>query len=132
MSRYCLDTSAYSRFMRGDATVVEALDRAPWIGVPTITMGELRAGFLQGRRSEANEDELQRFLSHPAVHVLPVDAEASRHFALIVGDLRKAGTPLATNDIWIAAVAAGAGATVLTFDRHFDRMVRVGATILEG
>ena len=46
MSRYCLDTSAYSNFQRGDQRVVGILDRAEWVGVPAITLGELRTGFL--------------------------------------------------------------------------------------
>ena len=42
MSRICLDTSAYSHFRRGEPRVVEYLDRADWIGVPSIVVGELR------------------------------------------------------------------------------------------
>ena len=131
MSRYCIDTSAYSRFMRGDQTIVDVVDRAEWIGVPTIALGELRAGFLQGRRRAENEAELQEFLAHPIVEVLTVDSDSSWHFAEIVADLRAAGTPLPTNDIWIAAVAARAGAQVLTYDRHFEQIIRVGAQILQ-
>lgn len=67
MSRYCLDTSAYSRFQRGDRQVVELLDRAEWVGVPAVVLGELWTGFLLGSRAEANRIALQRFLAHPAV-----------------------------------------------------------------
>ena len=132
MSRYCLDTSAYSRFMRGDGPVVEILDGAEWVGVPAITLGELRAGFVAGRHRTRNESELRAFLANPVVEVLVVDDEASRHFAEIVGDLRRAGTPLPTNDVWIAAIAARAGAAVLTYDAHFQKIVRVGALVLTG
>jgi predicted nucleic acid-binding protein len=130
MSRYCLDTSAYSHFRRGDPAVVELLDQAEWIGVPAVTLGELRTGFLLGDRRAQNEAELRDFLAHPAVRVLSVDDEVSRHYAEIVAELRRAGTPLPTNDLWIAATAAGAGALVLTYDRHFGRIVRAGALIL--
>ena len=132
MSRYCLDTSAYSRFQRGDGRVVEILDRAEWIAVPVITLGELRTGFLLGERRDRNEEELQTFLANPVVNALEADEEVSRHYAEIVFDLRRAGTPLPTNDIWIAATAARAGAVVLTFDRHFEKIARVGSLVLEG
>jgi len=131
MSRYCLDTSAYSNFRRGEKRVAALLDRAEWVGVPAITLGELRAGFLKGGRQDRNEAELSEFLSNPAVEELPVDAEVSRHYAEIFVELRRAGTPVPTNDIWIAATAAREGAVVVTFDPHFDRIGRVGSLILE-
>lgn len=107
------------------------IDQAEWVGMPAITLGELRAGFLLGGRGERNEKELSMFLAHPVVEVLDVDAEVSRHYAEIVADLRRAGTPLPTNDIWIAATAARKGAAVLTGDDHFERIARVGSVILD-
>ena len=130
MSRYCLDTSAYSNFQRGDERVVEILDRAEWVGVPAIMLGELRTGFLLGNQRARNEDDLSDFLSNPVVEILVVDEEASRHYAEIVTDLRRAGTPLTTNDIWIAASAARAGALVLTYDNHYEQIARVGSIVL--
>lgn len=131
MSGYCLDTSAYSNFRRGHRELASLIDRAAWIGVPAVTMGELRTGFLLGTRRERKESELDEFLANPVVEVLEVDAESSRHYAEIVADLRGAGTPLPTNDIWIAATAACHGAAVLTCDDHFERIARVGAVVLE-
>ncbi|GMV04005.1 MAG: hypothetical protein AMXMBFR53_02860 [Gemmatimonadota bacterium] len=132
MSRYCLDTSAYSHFRRGEPRVVEILDQAEWIGVPAVVLGELRTGFLLGGFRERNEAELRTFLGNPVVRVLPIDDEAGRHYAEIVADLRREGTPLPTNDIWIAATAARAGALVLTFDAHFAQIGRVGSHTLAG
>jgi len=131
MSRYCLDTSAYSRFQRGDAKVVEVLDQAEWIGVSAVVLGELRTGFLLGGRRERNEAELRDFLSNPVVEVLPADDTVSRHYAEMVVDLRKAGTSVPTNDIWIAATALRSGSPVLTYGAHFRRISRVGAVVLE-
>ncbi len=130
MSRYCLDTSAYSRFQRGDETVVDLVDRAEWIGMPSVALGELRTGFLLGGRTAQNERELGEFLASPVVTELTVDGEVSRHYAEMVVDLRRAGTPIPTNDIWIAATAARAGALVLTADEHFERINRVGSVLI--
>jgi tRNA(fMet)-specific endonuclease VapC len=38
----------------------------------------------------------------------------------LVNHLKEAGTPVPTNDIWIAATALGQGAAVITRDAHFD------------
>jgi tRNA(fMet)-specific endonuclease VapC len=131
LSAYCLDTSAYSNFRRGNEEVATLLDRAELVGLSTIALGELRTGFLLGGRQGRNEAELEAFLDNPVVEVLQVDAETSRHYAEIVTELRAAGTPLPTNDIWIAATAARNGATVLTCDDHFERIARVGSIVID-
>ena len=128
--RLCLDTSAYSHFKRGDAQVVDLIDRAEWLGVPVVVLGELAVGFRQTKRRQENQSELVQFLAHPNVEVLAVDEGMAEIYADIVVDLKKAGTPLPANDIWIATVAARHGATVLTYDPHFRAIARVGSTIL--
>jgi tRNA(fMet)-specific endonuclease VapC len=130
MNRVCLDTSAYSHFTRGESAAVKIIAAARWIGIPSIVLGELRTGFLLGGQAARNEEELRRFLHHPLVEILDVDDEAARIYAEIMVVLRKAGTPLPTNDIWVAAVAARDGAAVLTYDEHFRLIPRVGSTIL--
>lgn len=107
------------------------LDQAEWIGFPAVTLGELRAGFLIGLRREDNEAVLRDFLANPAVEELAVDGEVSRHYAEIVADLRRAGKPIPTNDVRIAATAARHGAMVLTYDDHFSAIARVGSMILD-
>jgi tRNA(fMet)-specific endonuclease VapC len=84
-----------------------------------------------GGRRQRNEGDLADFLANPVVEVLMIDAETSRHYAEIVVDLRNAGTPIPTNDIWIAATAARHGASVLTCDDHFQRIGRVGSIVVD-
>lgn len=128
--RICLDTSAYSHFKRNVGAAVEIIDAAAWVGFPAVALGELRTGFALGRKPLENERELDAFLRNPVVEVLDVDDAASRIYADIVVALRQVGTPLPTNDIWIAAVAAREGATVVTFDEHFRAIQRVGSVVL--
>ena len=110
--------------------MVETLSRARWVGVATVVLGELRYGFLTSRKTTENEAQLGRFLAHPIVEVLPVDNEISQIYAEIFTTLRHAGTPVPTNDVWIAAVATRHGAAVLTYDAHFQRIARVTAKVL--
>lgn len=107
------------------------LDQAELVGVPTVALGELRTGFLLGARRQRNESELDAFLDNPVVEVLPVDSETSRQYAEIVAEVRQAGAPIPTNDIWIAAIAARNGTTVLTCDDHFECIGRVGSVVIE-
>jgi predicted nucleic acid-binding protein len=128
--RLCLDTSAYSRFKVGDGAAVQHLDGASWVGMPTVVVGELEAGFRLGGRAEANLDELEQFLAQPVVELLHVDRDVASLFAQIVVQLRARGTPIPTNDIWIAACAARSGAPLLTYDRHFRAVDRIGVVVV--
>jgi predicted nucleic acid-binding protein len=131
MSRYCLDTVAYSHLKRGESRITDLLDRAEWIGVPVIVIGELCAGFAKGSRLQRNLRELDEFLSLPVVETLPVDRQTAEVFGEIVEDLRQRGRPIPVNDIWIAATCARAGATLLTWDPHFREIPRIGMMLLE-
>jgi tRNA(fMet)-specific endonuclease VapC len=126
----CLDTSAYSRFKHGEPRCAAVISAATDLALPAIVLGELRVGFELGSRGDRNEAELQRFLAHPFVRVLEVDDGAASLYAEILVELRRAGTPIPTNDIWIAALAAREGAQILTFDRHFELIKRVGVRLL--
>lgn len=130
MSSFCLDTSAYSNFRRGNEEVAVLLDRAELVGVPAVALGGLRTGFLSGDGQRRNETELDAFLANPVAQVLSVDSETSRQYAEIVVELRRAGTPVPTDDIWVAATAARNGATVLTFDAHLERIRRIGSVVI--
>ena len=131
MSRLCLDTSAYSQFKRGHESAVEAITRARWIGVPTIVLGELYTGFALGSRQNENMAELQRFLDNTVVQVIDVDAEVAKVYSEILIDLRQQGTPIPTNDLWIAASAMQHGLAVLTTDRHFLNVPQVLTVLIE-
>ncbi|RPJ87113.1 MAG: type II toxin-antitoxin system VapC family toxin [Acidobacteria bacterium] len=131
MTRYCMDTSAYSHFRRGASAAVGAISSARWLGVPSIVLGELRTGFLVGGQRAEKERRLSHFLAHPVVEVLTVDSETAGLYAEIMVSLRQAGTPIPSNDIWIAAVAAQTASTVLTYDDHFRSIHRVAVEILQ-
>jgi tRNA(fMet)-specific endonuclease VapC len=117
--------------MRGHKEVTARIDSAAWVGIPTVALGELWLGFRLGSHAGQNESELRTFLANPAVEILPVDQAVAEIYGEVVAALRRRGTPLPTNDVWIAATAARAGSPVLTFDEHFRMIERVGSMILE-
>lgn len=131
MTAICLDTSAYSHMRRGHERAIELIRRARVVHVPSIVVGELRAGFRLGNRRRDNESRLDAFLAESTVRVLDVDGDAATFYADLIVDLRKGGTPLPTNDIWIGALALREGSRVVTHDRHFEKMRGVGVELLE-
>lgn len=117
-----VDTNAYTAFMRGDAEVVEVLAHAERICLNSVVLGELLGGFAAGTREPKNRAELARFLESPRVEVVPVTAQTADSYALVYSNLRRRGTPIPTNDLWIAASALELGAALLTRDAHFAQI----------
>src|SRR5262245_18209566 len=105
MTDILVDTSAHSAGARGHQRVKFVLERATTISFNPAVLGEWQAGFWRGTRRAENEETLRNFLAAPRVRVLDITAETARRYAAIVNHLRDAGTPLPTNDVWIAASA---------------------------
>lgn len=125
MMRIFLDTSAYSTFLRGHQEIKKILQQADSIWINAIVLGELRAGFIRGRQEQKNKDLLQQFLNSPRVHLAAVDEETAERYAVILNALWKAGTPIPTNDVWIAAGVMQYGLILLTTDAHFLKVPQI-------
>ena len=128
--RLVLDTSAYSHFRAGDDRVLDLIAAAEMVFLPTIVLGELEAGFALGRRELENRTLLTEFLAEPFVAVLPVTPTVARHYGRLFASLRRAGTPIPINDIWIAATTFDCGGHLLTFDGDFSNVAALDCTVL--
>ncbi|MEX0323181.1 MAG: type II toxin-antitoxin system VapC family toxin [Puniceicoccaceae bacterium] len=118
-----LDTNAVSAFFAGDAGAVECLGVAGELYMPVIVLGEFRFGLIGSRERKTWEPKLLAFAS--TCRILPVQESTTVHYAHIRNQLRKAGTPIPENDIWIAALAMEHGQAVLSRDAHFDKVAKV-------
>ncbi|NKB67500.1 MAG: PIN domain-containing protein [Candidatus Latescibacteria bacterium] len=118
--RVCLDTNAYSRFMRNGAGLRRCLEEAAQIYVPAIVLGELYAGFSLGSRYAENCSDLEAFLELPGVQVTAPDKDIAERYGYLVRDLRRLGKPIPTNDLWIAATALETGARLVSYDAYFE------------
>ena len=104
----------------GAADAISDYDR---ILVCPAVIGEFKAGIDAGtKRGRKAKERLDEFLDDPAVEIVSCTDETAEYYARIFRALKESGTPLPTNDIWIAAAALERGATVLSGDRHFSRV----------
>ncbi len=118
--KVCIDTNAYSRLMLGHAPLKDLLESVDEVFVPVTVLGELHAGFERGTRRRANREQLATFMSQPGIDRLFIDDGVAERYGLLVSQLAKAGKPIPTNDIWIAAAALESGARLVTYDTHFE------------
>jgi predicted nucleic acid-binding protein len=113
-----LDTNALSGVADGEAGAVEEFAKARQIAIPAIVLGEYRFGIALSRR----RSEYERWLSDAlgVCDVLDVGEATSGQYAELRLELKRAGTPIPTNDLWIAALCRQHALPILSRDRHFD------------
>jgi len=127
--RVLLDTYRLTDAFRGEAEIVETLEQAAEVWVPFVTLAEIKAGFLGGSRASENEGLLHAFLRLPGVGVLFADSETTDVYARLFLQLRKAGTPIPTNDLWIASLAVQHQLVLLSRDEHFAKVPQVSTGV---
>lgn len=119
MSGLLLDTSAYSAYRKGEERVLEALASAECVHMSSVVLGELYYGFRNGSRLEQNVEELRQFRDKPAVQTADITDATAQVYAGVFLDLKRRGTPIPLNDVWIAAQCLELGAELATLDAHF-------------
>jgi tRNA(fMet)-specific endonuclease VapC len=117
--RTCIDTNIYSAFKKGNPEVIELLENTDEIYIPSIVLGELYAGFRMGSMFKNNIKELKDFIDQPGVYIIDIGESIAERYGSLIKILKENGTPIPTNDIWIAATALENGARIATFDIHF-------------
>jgi tRNA(fMet)-specific endonuclease VapC len=113
-----LDTNGLSAVADGDAALEPILRKAAEIAVPVIVLGEYRYGIQKSRHRQRYERWLTESIRN--YRVLDVDEETARSYATLRSELKRAGTPIPSNDVWIAALCRQHSFPLLSRDRHFD------------
>ncbi len=120
--RVALDTNCLTDLFQGDAALAKRLGTCDEVWIPLIVLAEIKAGFYGGTRQHRNESILRAFLSKPTVGVLLPDRETAEQYARLFIQLKRAGTPIPDNDLWIAALVLEHDLVLITRDQHFQRI----------
>jgi tRNA(fMet)-specific endonuclease VapC len=118
-----LDTNGLSAVADGDAALEPILRRAPELAVPVIVLGEYRYGIRQSRERLRYEEWLTDSLPH--YRILEVNQDTTIYYAALRTELKKAGTPIPSNDVWVAALCRQHALPLVSRDRHFDFVPRL-------
>jgi tRNA(fMet)-specific endonuclease VapC len=124
---YLLDTNTVSYFLRDQSPALTArlMDKAPdALAISVVTSGELQFGLKKlgpGFRTTALSMRLDKLLQ--AIATSPIPAQAAAHYGHIRAHLEGKGTPIGSNDLWIAAHAMAEDLTLVTHNlSEFERV----------
>jgi len=120
--KVALDTNRLTDLFQGDAALAERLGLCDEVWIPLIVLAEIKAGFLGGTERHRNEILLRKLLSKATVGILLPDRETAEHYARLFVQLKRAGTPVPDNDLWIAALALQHDLLLITRDKHFKNI----------
>ncbi len=120
-----IDTNRYVDFARGERDAIHRIQHTESIFIPFVVLAELRAGFLCGSRSSANERNLVRFMNSSRVSILLPDEATTHVYARLFMQLRQQGNPIPTNDLWIASLVIQHNLYLYARDRHFDHLPQI-------
>jgi len=124
MKKVVLDTNAYSQLIGGEKKVLDVLNQAAQIIIPSFVIAELISGFKSGSKENWNRSILEQFEARATVQRYYPTDETIEIYAEILFELKTAGTPIPTHDIWIAAIAIENGCTIITYDKHFLKIAK--------
>ena len=113
-----LDTNGLSAVAVGEPAIEPILRKAAQVAIPVIVLGEYRYGISQSRDWNRYEQWLSAYL--PKFRILDVDERTTISCAAVRMELKKAGTAIPSNDVWIAALCRQHSLPIVSRDRHFD------------
>ena len=120
--RLLVDTNAYTALFAGHEGIADLISDSESILLSAVVVSELLDGFLGGTREEENRRDLDQLRAKSRTVVVPITADTAEWFATVKQQLRRKGTPIPINDVWIAASALEHGATLVSLDRHFENV----------
>lgn len=120
--RVALDTNRLTDLFAGDTELANRVEACDEVWIPLIVLGEIKAGFYGGGQRQRNEAVLQRLLAKKTIQVLLPSRETAEHYAQLYAQLKRTGTPVPDNDMWIAALALEHDLVLITRDRHFAKI----------
>jgi tRNA(fMet)-specific endonuclease VapC len=120
--RVALDTNRLTDLFQGDGELADRLGECDEVWLPLVVLAEIKAGFYGGSQQHRNQLLLQSFLAQPTVGVLLPERQTAEHYARLFVQLKRAGTPIPDNDLWIAALVLEHDLQLITRDQHFERV----------
>jgi len=122
-NRVLLDTNIISALLKGDTTLIDKIDAASEVYLPSIVLGELYYGAEYSTQIDKSRSNISKLSD--AYDVLIVDEDTAKIYGLLKATLRNQGTPIPENDIWIAALSKQYSLDLISRDKHFNHLTDI-------
>jgi predicted nucleic acid-binding protein len=129
MKRLILDTTFLLNLIRQTPAIQNAIsanginDPNNFILLSVVSVAEIRALAKRNNWGEAKMANMEQFIvSTTVISINFMDTDLLDHYVEIDTFSQAQGRKMAKNDLWIAATAASAHATLLTFDKDFEHL----------
>jgi tRNA(fMet)-specific endonuclease VapC len=118
-----LDTNIIAALINGEDTIINNIDSYDDVYIPIFVLGELYYEAAYSTKTEQNIASTLRVSQ--TYNILNTDNETASVYGNIKAQLRKQGTPIPENDIWIAALALQHNIPLATRDKHFKNIEKL-------
>jgi tRNA(fMet)-specific endonuclease VapC len=118
--KFLLDTSVIVAMFGGDDYIAQNILQAIGILVPSIAIGELYYGAYKSGKVMKNINQVEEFIASNSI--LYCDVNTAKEYGFVKNYLRKKGSIIPDNDIWISAIAKQHDLILATRDQHFINM----------
>ena len=115
---YLIDTNIIVDLFGNDEGLKEKLSTEKII-IPSVVIGELYFGAYASSREKKRLKEVTEFIVN--YEIIYIDEDTARFYGQIKSQLKKSGTPIPENDVWISALSMQHSLTIATRDLHFDK-----------
>jgi len=119
---FLVDTNIIIDFFSNDPELKEKLSFSK-IMVPSVVIGELYFGSYASPSEKSKIKEIEEFIKE--CEIVHVDGETAKYYGKVKSQLKKSGTLIPENDVWIAALSQQHNAIVATRDKHFDKPANI-------
>ena len=120
MEKVAIDTNIAIAILNGSENTVNYLRSFHQIFIPVTVSGELLFGAHNSKNTKANLINFRKFIA--TCHPLSVTNDVAETYASIRMALKRQGTPIPENDIWIAAICIENKLPLVTNDKHFHHI----------
>lgn len=117
-NRVALDTNRAIAVLNGAAEAVSALATISFVELPVAVVAELRYGAVSSQRAAENLARIEQLVA--SCGVLAATIATAEVYGRVRSELRRRGTPIPKNDVWIASACIEHDLPLWTDDQHFS------------
>lgn len=120
---YLLDTNIIIALFAEEQSVLDRVLQAEEIYIPVTSLGEMYYGAQNSQRIQENILKIRELETETTI--LRCNPETAAIYGKVKAELKKHGTKIPENDIWIASITLEHDLTLVSRDKHFENIAHL-------